>query len=260
MSEQKVIEGEQPRRLSMTEMIDETLLLMNRIMTEHGRFDIRFFSMGKQTSPLQPAAGEIWKDFDSYYYFWVDGLDQRRAYFKFSGNTEIYGGVQNMDRVFEFCVSEGYLEDYSRAVTLKGFQRIDQLAKTIDLKQAFVAMNFDSSCEEIREAIKAAIKKCGYTPRIMNDNDNRHNQNIYMKIVAEIRRSKFMVAEFTGQKAGVYWEAGLMKGLGREVIHCVSEEEAGKMHFNLSQTNQIRWKDLADLKEQLIDHINATVV
>jgi nucleoside 2-deoxyribosyltransferase len=261
MSEQKVIDGEQSRRLSMTEMIGETLLLMNKIMTEHGNFKISF---GCYDSSYTLSTSEVPEDKVRYLFYRRSPIRSANrsglpgALFKVDENQEIYGGKQNMDRVFDFCVSGGYLEDLSRAVTHKGFQRIDQLAKTIDSKQAFVAMNFDSSYKEIREAIKAAIEDRGYTARIIDE--KRHNQNIYMEIVEEIRRSKFTVAEFTGQKAGVYWEAGFMKGLGREVIHCVSEKEAEKMHFDLSQTNQIRWKDEADLKEQLIKHIKATVV
>ena len=41
-----------------------------------------------------------------------------------------------------------------------------------------------------------------------------HNNKICDEIIAEIRRSRYLVADFTGNRGGVYYEAGFAYGLG----------------------------------------------
>jgi hypothetical protein len=69
-----------------------------------------------------------------------------------------------------------------------------------------------------------------------------------------------MVADFTGQRAGVYYEAGFARGLGREVIYTCRETSFRRCHFDTSVMNHLVWKDAADLRKKLADHIAATIV
>lgn len=41
-----------------------------------------------------------------------------------------------------------------------------------------------------------------------------HSNKIDDEIIGEIRRSAFIVADFTGHRGGVYFEAGFAMGLG----------------------------------------------
>ena len=43
------------------------------------------------------------------------------------------------------------------------------------------------------------------------------NEKICDHIIAEIRRSRFLIADVTGHRAGVYFEAGYAMGLGLPV-------------------------------------------
>ena len=87
-----------------------------------------------------------------------------------------------------------------------------------------------------------------------------HNDNIIDKIIAEIRTCQFMVADFTGQKAGVYFEAGFAKGLGRRVIWTCREDDFENVHFDIAQFSHIIWKDPRDLRTRLAARIRATIV
>jgi hypothetical protein len=62
-----------------------------------------------------------------------------------------------------------------------------------------------------------------------------------------------MVADFTGQLAGVYYEAGFAMGLGRTVIWCCRKDEIGKLHFDTNHKNHIDW-------ERLYRRIRATIL
>jgi hypothetical protein len=87
----------------------------------------------------------------------------------------------------------------------------------------------------------------------------QHNEDINDKIIAEMRRSKFMVSDFTGHRLGVYFEAGFMLGLGRGVIFTCKEGEIGQAHFDTSHRNHVIWKDAADLREKLKTRIQGTI-
>jgi hypothetical protein len=86
-----------------------------------------------------------------------------------------------------------------------------------------------------------------------------HNDNIVDKIIGEIRTCQFMVADFTGQKGGVYFEAGFVKGLGREVIWTCREDDFRNVHFDIAQFSHIIWKNSGDLRRRLADKIIATI-
>ena len=116
--------------------------------------------------------------------------------------------------------------------------------------QGFVAMSFSSSMESIyNEAIKPAITEAGYKPYRVDE--DKRPEKIDAKILAEIRRSRFLVADVTEQNNGAYYEAGYAQGLGIPVIWSVKEENLNDVHFDARQYRFILWQDLAALKKEL---------
>ncbi len=85
-----------------------------------------------------------------------------------------------------------------------------------------------------------------------------HNEKICDKIMAEIRSSQFLVADVTGQRQGVYFEAGFAMGLGRSVIWTCREDQLEEVHFDTRQYSHIVWKSPEDLREKLANRIKAT--
>ena len=83
------------------------------------------------------------------------------------------------------------------------------------------------------------------------------------EIVALIKKCKFLVADFTGQRGGVYFESGFAKGLGKDVIWLCNEKEKGKLHFDTSHYNFIFGIDsnhgLEELYKRLRTRIEATI-
>ncbi len=64
-----------------------------------------------------------------------------------------------------------------------------------------------------------------------------------------------MIADVTDGRPNVYWEAGFAMGLGIPVIFCC---EAGtEVHFNTQQYYHIRFSTTKELKEALINRIQA---
>lgn len=122
-------------------------------------------------------------------------------------------------------------------------------------QKAFVAMWFSDTMKEARNAIKEAISECGYVANIIDEKE--HNHDIVPEILYEIDNSKFLVADLTGNRGGVYYEAGYAKGIGKEVI--LTAKEGEKPHFDVAQVNTIFWKDEMELKDRLIRRIKSTI-
>jgi nucleoside 2-deoxyribosyltransferase len=159
----------------------------------------------------------------------------------------------------------GYLEspvppaEEECRLTLEGWKQVAELKKhEIRTNQAFVAMSFDPILRSIYlEGIKPALTQTGYVP--LRVDETEYNDKIDDRIIADIRKSSLVIADFTQHKAGVYFEAGFALGLGIPVIWICRDEDIEKTHFDTRQYNHITWKDAEDLQQKLIARIEATV-
>jgi hypothetical protein len=144
-------------------------------------------------------------------------------------------------------------------VTVKGWQRLEPPGGGGGIPgRCFVAMSFDLSLNDAYElGIRPAVIDCGFEP--IRIDRVHHNEKICDKILAEIRLAQFIVADFTLQRAGVYFEAGFAMGLGRPVIWMCKEDDFENTHFDTRQYNHIVWSTPDDLRAKLTDRIRATV-
>jgi hypothetical protein len=144
-------------------------------------------------------------------------------------------------------------------LTLSGWTRIDELRRTSARpNQAFVAMSFDRSLDEVRETgFLPALEAKGYKPMILISHE--HNSLIDDVILAEIRRSGLVVADFTLHRGGVYFECGFAMGLEIPVIRTCRESDFDDLHFDVEHYNVIKWMDPTDLRTKLERRIEATM-
>jgi hypothetical protein len=143
------------------------------------------------------------------------------------------------------------------AVTVNGWRHYEENQRAgRESSLVFVAMWFDKQTDRLYEdAILPAIKSCGYEP--LRVDRHEHTNRIDDEIIGQIRRSRFMVADFTGQRHGVYFETGLMAGLGRNVIWTCRQEELADVHFDVRQYNFIAWDSVEDARTRLHNRILA---
>lgn len=151
-----------------------------------------------------------------------------------------------------------------------------------NLKQCFVALWFNDEMSNIfNEVISKSIIDSGYKPFVIPMKE--HNEDIFDHIILEIKRSKFVIADFTGSRGGVYYEAGYAHGLGLPVIYTCREDWFNKtekinkkgiidgiekevfideeriIHFDINHLNFIVWKNKDDLYNKLTKRIQATI-
>jgi hypothetical protein len=157
------------------------------------------------------------------------------------------------------------------ALAIGGFDRLESLQKGgPDSGQAFVAMWFDPATSAAYDAgIQPALAKAGYDA--IRIDRKEHNNKIDDEIIAEIRKSRFVVADFTCglvgsptkpiavARGGVYYEAGFAQGLGIPVIWTVRSDQIGLVHFDTRQFNHISWSTPDELHERLFHRISAVI-
>jgi hypothetical protein len=154
--------------------------------------------------------------------------------------------------------------------TSKGYSAIDKMISNSESHKVFVAMWFDKSMEHAwRLGIKPAIEDCGYIP--VRIDKVEQNGKIDDAIISEIKKSRFLIADFTcpisqfnelikyEPRGGVYYEAGFAHGLGLEVIFTCRDDMLNALHFDTRQFAHILWSDPQELRRQLCNRIGATV-
>ncbi|MCH7808580.1 MAG: hypothetical protein IIB60_05095 [Planctomycetes bacterium] len=123
-------------------------------------------------------------------------------------------------------------------VTPEGWRKYDELTRTEGSAKnpVFVAMWFGGDKQQkemlslFEGALEPAINDAGYHAKRADTDE--HNEQIIDRIVTDIRRAPFVVAELTDNNPGVYYEAGLAQGQNKTVIYCAprGHEEA---HFDV---------------------------
>ncbi len=153
----------------------------------------------------------------------------------------------------------GYIHQETGIATVlaPGFKRLMEMQKSGRASGfVFVAMWFAEQMNNIyNKAIEPAIREAGYKP--IRVDRIEHVNRIDDEIIGRIKASRFIVADFTGHRQGVYFEAGMMLGLGRTVIWMCKDEELAASHFDTRQYNFINYKSAEEARKRLHDRIMA---
>jgi hypothetical protein len=149
-----------------------------------------------------------------------------------------------------------YGMELQATITLSGWTHLASEGRRS--RRAFVAMAFAPDLDSaFRDGIAPAIRDSNYEP--VRVDRLEHNDKICDRIIAEIYRSRFMIADVTLQRQGVYYEAGFAAGLGLPVIWSCRQNDLGDVHFDTRQYNHIVWETAAELRTRLHDRISATI-
>ncbi|MGA9365449.1 MAG: hypothetical protein WBW16_13885 [Bacteroidota bacterium] len=165
----------------------------------------------------------------------------------------------------QFLVQEKLADHHAKGkyLTYNGWRRYDELQKNPPkTNQAFVAMWFDDSMKSIYEdGIKKAIEDAECDPKLkaLRIDLLEHNDPIDDRILLEIKRSRFVVADFTQHRGGVYFEAGYALGNGIPVLWTCRKRDCERMHFDTRQFSRIEWQNQNDLYKKLKRRIEGSI-
>jgi hypothetical protein len=172
-----------------------------------------------------------------------------------------------------YITTSAHTGGFHLSLTASGWNRVAELEREggqETSEQAFVAMWFGSDKETIGDrtsqdfctdaflgGFQSAIAAAGY--RAMRVDFKEFNDDIMDHVVAEIRRSRFVVADFTGHRPGVYYEAGFARGLGLPVIFTCNKDHFHSTHFDTNHMNHLIWESVDVLANKLCNRIRATI-
>jgi len=134
----------------------------------------------------------------------------------------------------------GVIDRVSIKIAPEGWAHLETLKRRVpDSNQCFVAMWFADEMKVVYDdIITPAVLDAGYKPHRVDQRE--HNDKIDDEIIGQIRRSRFVLADFTGHRGGVYFEAGFAKGLNLEVIWTCREDDLENLHFDILNTTALR--------------------
>lgn len=188
---------------------------------------------------------------------------------RYNGNKDILENdevFRQLNKILDYLKENSYLDyacinEICRIVLEpEGWKRVDEIQQQYpkNSKTAFVAMSFDPTMANVRDAIKKALTECNFIPRIMDEIE--HNHQIVPEMLYEIREARFVIAELTGHNNGAYYEAGYALGCGKEVIHlCEKAKFSEDGHFDVKQINTVLWENTEDLTKKLVARIKSTI-
>jgi len=131
-------------------------------------------------------------------------------------------------------------------VTVAGWERLEPVAGGVPGRVSA----FD-------DGIRKGIEDCGLDPRRVDRLE--FAGKICDQILAEIRAAEIIVADFTGFRTGVFFEAGFALALGRTVVFTCRQDDAANLaqHFDTRQYPHLLWCDPADLRDKVATRIRA---
>ena len=146
-------------------------------------------------------------------------------------------------------------------VTIRGHNALAKAAAR-GTKQVFVAMWFNSEMSDAYEyGIEPAIRDAGFVP--MRIDEKKDANRIDDDIIAEIKKSHFVVADMThgtdGVRGSVYYEAGFAHGREIEVIYCCRQDCIDGLPFDTRQYHHIVWDTPETLRRELAERIRARI-
>jgi len=163
----------------------------------------------------------------------------------------------------DYLVAEtGFLKQVESGlykITPKGWAHLSSLeSRNSQSQQGFIAMWFDDQMNEAWKAIDQGIRDAGYTP--LRIDQKQHNNEITDVMIAEIRKSRFLVADLTDHRQNVYYEAGFAKGFGIEVVWLCRKDQLSQARFDTNHFPIIPWEadKLTELTKALQVRIEAS--
>jgi hypothetical protein len=125
--------------------------------------------------------------------------------------------------------------------------------------KCFIAMSFKPETIEIRQAIKEALEETDFEPILIDEQNIDSDKTINDAIIANLKKCKFCIADFTFHSNGVYFESGFALGQGKKVIYTCRQDEFSNAHFDIRPLQHIIFDTPEDLKQKLKNKIEAWI-
>lgn len=170
-----------------------------------------------------------------------------------SESKDLVSGIKLQGESFSRCE---HLVSLLKQIYKKQYDKI-VLPLITKRNQIFVAMMFSDEIDAVYDNVyKPMIQKYNFS--VMRIDKKTFTGSIINEITDEITNSIALIADLTGNRGGVYYEAGIARGLQlcnhpiKLILTCNKEYfEKEKVHFDVSGDNIILYDNESDLKIKL---------
>lgn len=149
-------------------------------------------------------------------------------------------------------------------ITYDGKEFVEDLGLNNSSNKIFMAFHFT---EEMKKEFESTIKKAvldvseGKLEAVrVSSSTTEHDTKIDDELIGMIKSSKAMIADFTGNRTAVYYEAGFAMGLGIPVIWTCKKVDFDKLSFDTRQYPHIIWENEKDLYKQVVNRLKAKIL
>jgi hypothetical protein len=150
------------------------------------------------------------------------------------------------------------IDDLGLALTIEGWEATEPSAGGVP-GLGFAAMSFDPELlPAYEDGMKLAVEiDCRLQLTRVDSGD--FQEKVCDRVIGEIRRSQFVIADFTRHRGSVYFEAGFALALDRIVIWTCHEDDVAHLQFDTRQYPHLIWRTPGELRMKLADRIRALV-
>ncbi|MBS5466361.1 hypothetical protein [Waltera sp.] len=170
-------------------------------------------------------------------------------------------GIKKQGDVFQRCEN---LVALLRQLYKKKYDKVF-IPPITKRNQIFVAMMFSGETVSTYEQVyKPVIQMLNYSA--MRIDEKQFNGSIIGEITTEITDSVALIADLTGNRGGVYYEAGIARGLQlcnhpiKLILTCKrSFFDNERVHFDVSGDNIVLYENDDDLRKKLTQRLQAVL-
>ena len=170
-------------------------------------------------------------------------------------------------RLVEHLVKKNLLKEYNTGfyhLKLEGFNYFQEITRgNLKANHGFMALQFKSSADQFyKNYLKYFVQNLGLELKDMRELNSAGIINVKME--AEIRRSKFLIADITPDEnnklnPNVMWEAGFAEGLAIPVFYICEKNKLSEHPFDIRNHYRVEYdtdnpeEGLSNLKAALIN-------
>lgn len=148
-------------------------------------------------------------------------------------------------------------------ITFEG-RRFLESTSNKNSNKIFMAFHFTSEMnEQFEDTVKKAVIDAsnGTLEAVrVSSSTTEHDIKIDDELISMIKASKAIIADFTGQRNAVYYEAGYAMGMGIPVIWTCRASDVDTLSFDTRQYPHIVWENEEDLYKQVSNRIKAKIL
>ncbi|WP_201523265.1 TIR domain-containing protein [Aliarcobacter butzleri] len=166
--------------------------------------------------------------------------------------------LKHLKLVFDSMTYEKY------SITYDGKEFIENLGLDNNSNKVFMAFHFT---EEMKKEFETIIKQAVFDASEgkleavrVSSSTTDHDAKIDDELIGMIKSSKAVIADFTGNRTAVYYEAGFAMGLGIPVIWSCKKDDVDNLSFDTRQYPHIIWENEEDLYTQVVNRLKAKIL